>query len=201
MYFANPADVERIFSRVTGDLPSDIFGTLGVNGGADLYLLNPNGIVFGPNARLDVGGSFVVSTANSFAFADGSEFSAVAPETSLLTIDVPLGVQFNTPTQGNIDSFGQLAAGQDLTLQGQELYLEGGLSAGRDLNLQAQETITIRDTTAVPLVARSGGDLTIQGNQGIDIWTLQHLEQTPLDRKSTRLNSSHSQQSRMPSSA
>ncbi|MGD1932676.1 MAG: filamentous hemagglutinin N-terminal domain-containing protein [Leptolyngbyaceae cyanobacterium] len=179
VYFAHPANVERIFSRVTGDLPSDIFGTLGVNGGADLYLLNPNGIVFGPNARLDVGGSFVVSTANSFAFADGSEFSAVAPETSLLTIDVPLGVQFNTPTQGNIDSFGQLAAGQDLTLQGQELYLEGGLSAGRNLNLQAQETITIRDTAAVPLVARSGGDLTIQGNQGIDIWTLQHLEQAP----------------------
>ena len=121
MYFAHPANVERIFSRVTGDLPSDIFGTLGVNGGADLYLLNPNGIVFGPNARLDVGGSFVASTADSFVFDDGSVFSAVAPEVPLLTLNVPLGVQFNTPAQGNIDSFGQLAAGQDLTLQAQEI--------------------------------------------------------------------------------
>ncbi|MEM9005053.1 MAG: filamentous hemagglutinin N-terminal domain-containing protein, partial [Cyanobacteria bacterium P01_F01_bin.86] len=69
VYFDNPAGVERVFSRVTGDLPSDIWGTLGSLGDADVFFLNPNGVVFGPNARLDIGGSFVVSTTDSLAFA------------------------------------------------------------------------------------------------------------------------------------
>ena len=58
-YFTNPAGIENILSRVTGSNPSEILGTLGVLGNANLFLINPNGIVFGPNARLDVGGSFV----------------------------------------------------------------------------------------------------------------------------------------------
>ncbi|MEQ9553271.1 MAG: filamentous hemagglutinin N-terminal domain-containing protein, partial [Coleofasciculus sp. G3-WIS-01] len=45
VYFANPLGIDTIFSRVTGSDISDILGTLGVNGGASLYLLNPNGII------------------------------------------------------------------------------------------------------------------------------------------------------------
>ncbi|MEO1299983.1 MAG: filamentous hemagglutinin N-terminal domain-containing protein, partial [Cyanobacteria bacterium J06636_16] len=63
VYFANPIDVESILTRVTGSNPSHILGTLGVAGPADLFLLNPNGIVFGENASLDVSGSFFASTA------------------------------------------------------------------------------------------------------------------------------------------
>ncbi|MGF1538382.1 MAG: filamentous hemagglutinin N-terminal domain-containing protein [Elainellaceae cyanobacterium] len=88
VYFEDPSGVARVFSRVTGEVRSDIFGTLGSLGGADLFLLNPNGIVFGPNARLDVGGSFVASTADAFAFADVGSFSARSLEapSPLLTI-------------------------------------------------------------------------------------------------------------------
>ncbi|MEM8615058.1 MAG: filamentous hemagglutinin N-terminal domain-containing protein [Cyanobacteria bacterium P01_H01_bin.105] len=51
VYFANPAEIESILSRVTGTNPSEIFGTLGVNGPANLFLINPNGLVFGEKAQ------------------------------------------------------------------------------------------------------------------------------------------------------
>jgi filamentous hemagglutinin family protein len=102
--FDNPAGVTRIFSRVTGNSSSQILGTLGVwdnlhqrIGSADLWLVNPNGIFFGPNARLDLGGSFLASTAWSIRFADGTEFSARgATPGPLLTVTIPVGLQFRT---------------------------------------------------------------------------------------------------------
>ncbi|NJR16929.1 MAG: filamentous hemagglutinin N-terminal domain-containing protein [Calothrix sp. CSU_2_0] len=107
VYFANPSGINNILGRVTGNNPSQILGTLGVNGNANLFFINPNGIIFGQNARLDVGGSFIASTASSLKFADGSNFSATAPEkTPLLTVSVPIGLQFagnpgNILVQGN----------------------------------------------------------------------------------------------------
>ena len=63
-YFSNPTAIENILSRVTGSNLSEILGTLGVLGDANLFFINPNGIVFGSNASLDVRGSFVGSTAD-----------------------------------------------------------------------------------------------------------------------------------------
>ncbi len=96
--FANPEAVDRIFARVTGRNPSNLLGTLGVLGRADLFLLNPNGIVFGANARLDVNGSFLATTGDRLQF-DNFEFSARNPaglSSSLLTVSAPLGIQFGT---------------------------------------------------------------------------------------------------------
>jgi filamentous hemagglutinin family protein len=94
-YFINPPGVENILSRVTGTNPSSILGGLGVRGNANLFLINPNGIIFGQNAFLDIKGSFVATTASSIHFADGRQFSATAPQTTpLLTVSVPVGLQF-----------------------------------------------------------------------------------------------------------
>jgi filamentous hemagglutinin family protein len=70
-YFANPAEIKNILTRITGGNPSNILGTLGVLGNANLFLINPNGIIFGPNARLDIRGAFVGSTADSLIFDNG----------------------------------------------------------------------------------------------------------------------------------
>jgi len=95
--FNNATDIQNIFSRVTGGNISDIDGLIQANGRANLFLLNPAGILFRSHAKLDIGGSFVASTANSIKFADGAEFGiASTSSTPLLTLAVPIGLQFGT---------------------------------------------------------------------------------------------------------
>ncbi|WP_299408062.1 S-layer family protein [Acaryochloris sp. IP29b_bin.148] len=99
IYFRNPAGVARIISRVTGNRPSNILGRLGIQGNADLFLINSNGIFFGPNSRLDLNGSFLGTTANRLIFEQGLEFGTDNPQVpSQLAINVPLGLQFNRPS-------------------------------------------------------------------------------------------------------
>lgn len=98
--FNNATDIQNIFSRVTGGKISDIDGLIQANGSANLFLLNPAGILFRSQAKLDIGGSFVGSTASSIKFADGAEFG-IAPTSGapLLTLAVPIGLQFGTNSQ------------------------------------------------------------------------------------------------------
>ncbi len=175
VYFANPAAIENILSRVTGTDASDILGTLGVNGAANLFLLNPNGIIFGENARLDIKGSFVAATANSILFENGIEYSAINPEAPpLLTVTVPIGLQYGTSQSGEIVNQGNLIVGENFTLSADNLTLTGQLQAGGDLNLQAQNTMQVRDSVERPFIAAAGGTLLVEGNQGVDIFALNH---------------------------
>src|SRR4028119_1023725 len=94
-YFENPSGIANIFTRVTGGNPSNILGTLGVLGNGNLFLINPKGIIFWPNARLDWRGSFIGSTADSIVFNNGVEFSSTNLQTSpLLTVNIPAGLRF-----------------------------------------------------------------------------------------------------------
>ncbi|NEU75635.1 filamentous hemagglutinin N-terminal domain-containing protein [Hassallia byssoidea VB512170] len=129
-FFNNAQTIQNIISRVTGSSVSNIDGILGANGTANLFLLNPQGIVFGPNARLNLGGSFVASTASSLNFADGTKFSATTPENApLLTVSVPLGLQFGTNAGSIQNQSGVLVVqpGNTLALVGGDVSLDGGI--------------------------------------------------------------------------
>ena len=129
VYFANPEGITNIFSRVTGSNLSEIFGTLGVNGNANLFFINPNGIIFGENASLDVGGSFAASTANAIQFGDRGLFSATEPETPPLLTVKPSAFFSNQINGGAIVVNGadlQVSKGRSLLLMGSKISLNGG---------------------------------------------------------------------------
>jgi filamentous hemagglutinin family protein len=142
-YFANSTDIQNIISRVTGKQVSNIDGIIRTSGGANLFFINPNGIIFGTSASLDIGGSFLASTASSLKFADGTMYSAtLPPSTPLLTVSVPTGLQFGTTasairvtsqasTDGVTNSLGvplglRVLSGKTLSLIGGDVVLEGG---------------------------------------------------------------------------
>jgi filamentous hemagglutinin family protein len=194
-YFANPAGIENILSRVTGTNPSNIQGTLGVLGNANLFLFNPRGIVFGRNAKLDVGGSFVASTASAVVFADGSFFSATDPSSlPLLTITMPIGLQYREMV-GSIQVQGsklQVPTDKTLALVGGNLSLDGasiktpegrvelagvaGLGTlgvevnNNDLSLSfpsdlARADISVTNKAVIDVSGEGGGAVQFQGRQ------------------------------------
>jgi len=144
-YFDNAADIQNIITRVTSESVSNIDGLIKANGTANLFLINPNGIIFGANATLDIGGSLVATTASSIKFADGSEFSVVNASNTppLLTISAPIGLQFgNNPEPIIVQGSGQgirlttdlidtteglrVPPNQTLALVGSDIALSGG---------------------------------------------------------------------------
>lgn len=143
-YFFSPdAAIGNILARVTGNNPSQILGTLGTFGNSqpNLFLINPNGMIFGSNASLDVGGSFVATTANAIRLGNTGLFSASEPQTSNLLAINPNAFFYNqlsnqgqivnrstatttvlgTPTIGL-----QVPDGRSLLLVGGDIKLDGG---------------------------------------------------------------------------
>uniref|UniRef100_A0A8T6QXT3 Filamentous hemagglutinin N-terminal domain-containing protein n=1 Tax=Lyngbya confervoides BDU141951 TaxID=1574623 RepID=A0A8T6QXT3_9CYAN len=162
VYFADPLGVENIFSRVTGDQASIIDGLLGIAGTADLYFLNPNGVMFGPDASLDIAGSLFVSTADNFTFADGTTYAA-NPEAgdSILTVSIPLGLQTGVPPQGEIRNAAnlQLPAGESLTLLGNQVEQTGAIAVPAGTVRLLGDRVRLTDTADLDVSGERGGGL------------------------------------------
>jgi filamentous hemagglutinin family protein len=157
-YFVNPDNINVIVSRVTGNRASNLLGTLGILGNADLFFINLNGIVFGPDSNLDLNGSFVASTANSVVFENGFVSSATTPaELPLLTVSTPTGLQFGQQP-GPIGS---------LNLKVGHLFLDNGKltvstdaqgGGGAEISISDLDVLLLRNGSLIILDYRYGPD-------------------------------------------
>jgi filamentous hemagglutinin family protein len=127
--FTGPGGITNILSRVTGGQRSEIDGRLqSTIPGAHFYLLNPSGVVFGPNATLDVQGSFHVSTADYLRLADGARFFARLGENSTLSVAPPVAFGFLGPTPAPITVDGsalQVLPRATLSVVGGDIMIAG----------------------------------------------------------------------------
>jgi filamentous hemagglutinin family protein len=167
-FFNNADTIQNIFTRVTGGSISNIDGILQANGNANLFLLNPNGIIFGPNASLNIGGSFLGTTADSINFADGTSFSARNLQTTpLLTISIPTSLQFTgTPAQIRIEG-----NGHNFSLGDDDQVDRSDRPAG--LEVKAGNTLALIGGN----VTLDGGNLMAEGGR-IELWSVRNGQLT-----------------------
>ena len=128
-FISNP-QINNILGRIV-DGTSTVNGLIKVTGGnSNLYLMNPSGIVFGANARLDVAGDFNATTANSIGF--GSHFFNASGDNNYPVLaGKPSSFNFTTPQPSAIINSGNLAVnpGKSLILIGGTVASTGTLSA------------------------------------------------------------------------
>jgi filamentous hemagglutinin family protein len=193
--FIGPSSIENILSRVTGGQQSIIDGLLqSTIPGANLFLLNPAGVLFGPNASLDVRGSLHVSTADYLRFANGAEFHTDLGQPSTLTVAPPAAFGFLRAHPAAIasrDSTLQVPEGKTLALVGGKIEVGGSFlvapggqvhivsaAAGEVMPPASNQTperpvdtlgrlgqVTLADFTLVDVSGRRGGTVVIRGGR------------------------------------
>ncbi|WP_447970030.1 two-partner secretion domain-containing protein [Nitrospira sp. M1] len=195
--FLNPGGIENVLSRVTGGNPSNLFGTIQSDSTANLFFLNPNGIVFGPDAHLNIKGSFYVSTADFLRLGNGQNsglYSARNPASDILTSAPPSAFGFLGTNPGSIhidaSSLGVSAektlsvtggdievTGGQLTAPNGQIYLLSNSSAGEIKLAQPQDsqeatpelgTISLTNTTVQTNGVRGGSVFIRGGNLTLD---------------------------------
>jgi filamentous hemagglutinin family protein len=166
--FTGPLGIQNVISRVTGGQPSLIDGLLSLKiPEANLYFLNPAGIIFGPNAKLDIPASLYLSTADYLKLADGGLFDASQPDNTLLTVAPPAAFGFLTHHPGSIrfensqlvlpnnEMLGKISRGEEfatttLSLIGGDIFIKNGqiVTYGNDAHL-----VSVASPGDVPMVS------------------------------------------------
>lgn len=175
--YTGPASIENVISRITGGEISTINGLLRSEvGHADFYFINPSGVIFGPNAQVDVPGAFHVSTATELRFEDDTVYSATDTGGSTLSLAQPESFGFLSPQPASITVNGsrlEFAPGSHESLSAGDVTIQGGaslVSAAGDIRITA-----IGDSGGVvPLAAEPGdsaasGTVTVTGASTIDV--------------------------------
>jgi filamentous hemagglutinin family protein len=155
--FTGNAGIQTLISRVTGANVSTIDGILSSSiPGAHMFFLNPHGIIFGPNAELDMAGDFTASTADTLLFSDGQTLSVYSGD-RLPIIHSPIP-----------QAFGFLSANTgDVRLDNAQLHSSGKINLNGD-GIALENTSNIQSYDAVSVVANN---IDIGAGSGIQVYT------------------------------
>ncbi len=183
--FSGPPTVTNVIGRVTGGSASSIDGAIKSSiAGANLYLINPSGIVFGPNATINVSGSFHASSADYLRMSDGAKFQATNPDGSTLSAAPPAAFGFLNATPGTITVSGsglQVPDGQTIGLVGGPVTINQGGPAQLGAFLVAPSgtvhvtsaagagEVPVDPTNTSALTVANFGSVRIAGNSTLDI--------------------------------
>jgi filamentous hemagglutinin family protein len=174
--FTGPTSIANVLSRVTGGSPSTIDGPLrSTIPEANMFLLNPSGVLFGPNARLDIGGSFHVTTADYIRFPDGGVFQANLASPTVLSVAPPAAFGFLSANPAPVIVQGSLLEvlpGRSISLVGGDVGIGGGslrAPGGRMslIGVGGPGEATFNAATQTPDLALgngvTGGQITLRG--------------------------------------
>jgi len=183
--FSGSNSINNIISRVTGGNPSNIDGLIrSTIPNANFYFLNPYGIMFGPNAQLDVQGSFHASTADYLRLGDNGRFDARNPSDSLLTVASVESFGFLTDSPASINTQSSrliLAPDQTLSLIGGDINIKNSqlsASSGKfnlasiaqkgevsDSSSLLEGMITLSEHSLLDVSGAGAGEIIIQGGK------------------------------------
>lgn len=155
--FSGPDSVQNVISRVTGGDASWVDGTLrSTIPGADMYLLNPAGVMFGQNAALDLGGSFHVSTADYLRLGDNDRFYTVPHVNDVLSVAAPAAFGFLDADVGKIsvEGMGELTK----EVWGEEEYKNWGVWSLK--NPDFFTGLVVPEGESISMI---GGDVEVKG--------------------------------------
>ena len=160
-----------------------IRSTNAINPGS-LFLMNPAGIVFGPNSSLDITGSFLGTTASSISFKNGETLASTATQlpTPLLTVSVPTGLQFGqAPASMTVRSVLGLTVktGQTLGLVGGNLAIDGGIVRAPAGRLELGSVGTGSQVAIAPVSSA------LSSGFGLDYATVQNFQDIQLSNLAT----------------
>lgn len=151
----NGAAVNNIINRVTGANASEILGTIQSRvafPNANLFLINPNGLIFGSQARLDIGGSFHASTATGIGFSQDRVFGVDSGD---LPSGNPTSFIFRAEQPAALLNQADLTVslGQNISLTGGTVYSSGILSAPNGTvaiaTVEGGSKVELRSTDAI----------------------------------------------------
>ncbi len=178
--FTGPPGLDNVISRVTGGQSSLIDGFFSSTiPGADVWFLNPAGVIFGENAIVDVPGSLHVGTGDEIQFDDGAVFNATTPSLSTLTLASPEAFGFLGSNPGSINvnqSFIVFNAGETLSLIGGDVTIDDSFllsnnpqAQGGTINLisvASPNTVSVSDGTTA---TAADGEIRVVGSSVIDV--------------------------------
>jgi filamentous hemagglutinin family protein len=151
--FSGPANIQNIVGRVSGPNASNIDGTISSSiTGANLFLMNPHGIMFGPNAEINITGSFHATTADYISLGNNERFYADLNQNTTLSVASPSAFGFLDNNVGNIS----IDSSNINVGLGNTLSMIGG-----DINIINQANVSTHDGQINLASTQSAGEFTV----------------------------------------